>query len=65
MPHREVTDEEYLEALPPNGLALAESQLRETVDRSQADEDFPGRDAVVGLAFIRSLRQSEDDEDSA
>ena len=62
-PHHGVTDEEFFNALSPNGLDLAEQQLAENLERALEDEAFPAKDAIVGLSIIRGIRQSQDDED--
>jgi hypothetical protein len=64
-PHHVVTDEEYFEALPENGLELAKQLLRDDLTRAIEDEDFPATGTVSGLTTINTIEQSKKNQASA
>lgn len=55
--HIPVSDDEYYNALPSNGLQLAEDQARDFLDRARQDSELPTRDTVSGLLTIGALKQ--------
>jgi hypothetical protein len=56
--HIPVTDEQFYNALPPNGLQLADQTLQEDYERLR-ENDLPVKDTVSGLLHVQALQSQE------
>ena len=55
-----LTNEQYISALPANGLALAEEYLEHDFETLQ-ENDFPVSDTVTGLLLIHTLTSEQEE----
>jgi hypothetical protein len=62
--HIPVTDEQYYEALPPNGLQLAEQNLNQDY-QLLLENDLPIKDTVTGLFMVHQLQAESQEESEA
>ena len=60
-PRMALTNHQFISALPPNGLALAEEYLEQDLDLLE-ENDLPVSDTVMGLLLTKALREEEEEE---
>jgi hypothetical protein len=58
-----ITNEQYFNALPTNGLELAEDYLEQDLATLQ-ENGLPLADTVAGLLMVHSLKVEQDEQDA-